>query len=181
MTFQQVLENLARALRSVREEDLTSSQEMDVFLPLWQVAPYRLAVLMEACGRVQSLPSGMLLEVFKGFVSSLLHKDICVEWADADYTLRSRSLGSSLCVSDQLYVPASWPPEAARLVFAVGLQAMCNQCLSCGHVTCNLCLSCGHVTCKQCLSCGHGTCNQSLSWSADTPQAFNVSEQRFSF
>ena len=51
--------------------------------------------------------------------------------------------------SDQLHVPASWPPEAARLgkagpleaarlESAVGLQVTCNQCLRSGY---------GHAIC----------------------------------
>ena len=43
---------------------------------------------MEAFGRVVALSPDMLLETFKAFASSLLHRKLCVEWSD--YTLSHR-------------------------------------------------------------------------------------------
>ena len=46
---------------------------------------------MEAFGRVVALSPDMLLETFKAFASSLLHRKLCVEWSD--YTLSHRYWG----------------------------------------------------------------------------------------
>ena len=88
LTFRQCLVRLQAGLRAVRAGSLTAAEEVDVFTPLWWIADYRLAVYMEAFARVVALSSTMLLETFKAFASSLLHRKVCVEWSD--YTLSHR-------------------------------------------------------------------------------------------
>ena len=88
LTFEQCLTRLQAGLKAVRAEHLTAAEEVDVFTPLWWLTDYRLAVYMEAFARVVALSSTMLLETFKAFASSLLHRQLCVEWSD--YTLAHR-------------------------------------------------------------------------------------------
>ena len=88
LTFEQCLSRLQAGLRAVREGALTAAEEVDVFTPLWWLADYRLAVYMEAFARVVALSSTMLLETFKPFASSLLHRNLAVQWSD--YTLSHR-------------------------------------------------------------------------------------------
>ena len=74
LSFEQCLGRLQAGLKAVREGTLTAAEEVDVFTPLWWLADYRLAVYMEAFARVVALSSTMLLETFKAFASSLLHR-----------------------------------------------------------------------------------------------------------
>ena len=87
-TFEQCLCRLQAGLKAVREGTLTAGEEVDVFTPLWWLADYRLAIYMEAFARVVALSSTMLLETFKAFASSLLHRNLAVQWSD--YTLSHR-------------------------------------------------------------------------------------------
>lgn len=82
------LNDFKLGLLDVKQDAVECCNEIEVFLPLWRTMPLHMAVVWTSLSRVLSLPLIMLWDAFKVILSSLLHKDIAVEWQD--YCLRQR-------------------------------------------------------------------------------------------
>lgn len=56
--FSECLKDMSMYFRHVKQETLGVDDEVDVFAPLWRVSCYRMIVVLEAYGRLMTLPTG---------------------------------------------------------------------------------------------------------------------------
>ena len=116
MSLEESLRNLREGLCNVKRESLSAQDEVDVFLPMWRTMPLAFALVFETLSRALSLPFVMLWDAFKVVLSSLLHKDLAIQWQE--YDMRHRYW--AVVTSD----PGAGKSPALNFVMSCLLEAM---------------------------------------------------------